>query len=229
MPYSDELRKKSNNADEIIPGIFLGNEESSQDSDFIKKKGITAVINCTPSVPNKHKTKGVAYIRLPLDDSLKNKDINLMSEWLPYVVDQLKILHKKKKKKILIHCHAGMQRSAIVVAAYLVDTKDMAPLEAIKFIIQKRPIAFHNGESLNFEDSLKKFHLNKKRFTPRVEPKIKSKSPPKSKPISSKSIKPISSKPIKPISSKPILSSKSSSSSKLSSNPISSNTRIIRI
>lgn len=190
MPYSEKLRDISNNADEIISRLFLGNEQSSQDSKFLKSKGITAVFNCTPSVPNKHKTDGVLYVRLPLDDSLKNKDINLMSEWLPYVIEQLKVLHKDQKRKVLVHCHAGMQRSAIVVAAYLVDTKGMSPMEAIKYIIKRRPIAFHNGESLNFEDSLKKFYLNKKRFTPRhdkvPQKKVSSSKKPSSSSVSSK-------------------------------------------
>jgi hypothetical protein len=35
---------------------------------------------------------------------------------------------------------------------------NMTPFQACKFIIDKRPEAFHFGKSLNFENSLLKYH-----------------------------------------------------------------------
>lgn len=174
MPKSfKEIYNRSNDVDMIIPGIYLGNQESSSDSSFFKKHNITAVINCTPSVPNKFIRSGVKYIRIPVDDSLKVGDINKMTAWLPFVVHQLRQLHKTEKRNVLVHCHAGMQRSAIVVAAYLVQFYNMTPMQAIRFIISKRPIAFMNGQSLNFEKSLQAYYKNKKKFQVKTAPSVK--------------------------------------------------------
>ena len=59
---------------------------------------------------------------------------------------------------ILIHCHAGRQRSAISVSVYLVAELGMTPADACKYIMDKRKEAFHFGLSLNFEDSLNKYY-----------------------------------------------------------------------
>ena len=57
---------------------------------------------------------------------------------------------------IYIHCHAGMQRSACVVAAYLIRYYKMTPQEAVYFIRSKRPIAF--TPFINFQKSLDNYH-----------------------------------------------------------------------
>lgn len=160
----DRIHKESNDFDEIIPNLWLGSEDAALSTSFVTEKKIKGVINCTPSVPNKFKVHGVHYTRVSLDDSLKIKDINKMTLYLPYIVQQLRNIHHKKKHKVLVHCHAGMQRSAIVVAAYLVQYYNKTPSEAIKYIISKRPIAFLNGDSINFEDSLNVFYNNLKSF-----------------------------------------------------------------
>lgn len=173
MVSIQELHKRSNSGDEIVSGIFLGNEEASQDPNFIKRNRITAIINCTPSVPNKFSKNGIQYIRLPVDDSLKVGDINKMTAFMPYIVETLRELILKKHR-VLVHCHAGMQRSAAVVSAYLMQYHGMTPMQSIRFIISKRPIAFYNGKSINFEKSLTTFHKHRSKFK---ASKIKDKKP----------------------------------------------------
>ena len=159
-----DLLNNSNIADEIIPRLFLGSQEAASNKEFIKKYGITAVINATPTLPNYFQKNGVNYVRVPVDDSLKSCDINKMTAYLPFIVDVLKELHHNQKKKVLVHCHAGMQRSAIIIAAYLVKYYKKTPMEAIRYIISKRPVAFMNGTSLNFIDSLQAFAKNLNKF-----------------------------------------------------------------
>lgn len=160
----DRIFDTSNDYDEIIPRLWLGSEDAALSGSFMERKDIKAVLNCTPSVPHKFKGKGIEYVRIPLDDSLKMIDINKMTIYLPYIVQNLRIMHHKQKRNVLVHCHAGMQRSAIVVAAYLVQYYNKTPSEAIKYIVKKRPIAFYNGDSINFEKSLNTFYDNLKRF-----------------------------------------------------------------
>ena len=161
-----EIAKESNDADEIISRLYIGNQESAADPDFIRRKRITAIINCTPSLPNKFIKAGIIkYVRIPVDDSLKVTDINQMTAWLPFVVDSLRQLHHTERRNVLVHCHAGMQRSAIVVAAYLVRYAGMTPSQATKFIVKKRPIAFMSLYAPpNFEKSINAFYKNMKKF-----------------------------------------------------------------
>jgi protein-tyrosine phosphatase len=143
----------------IMSKIYLGNYQAAKDADFFKDKKIKAVLNCTKDIPNHfHNKKDIEYMRIPIDDSLKEVDIKKLYEFFPCIVE---FIHKHagiQKQNIFIHCYAGRQRSAGSVAAYLMAKYNMTPGDACKFIMDKRPEAFHFGLSLNFEDSLKKYH-----------------------------------------------------------------------
>lgn len=143
----------------IIPKLYLGNYQAAKDPEFFKEKKIKAVLNCTKDIPNHFACKkDVEYMRIPVDDSLRETDFRKMYEFFPAIVE---FIHKHvvlQKNNILVHCYAGRQRSAISVAAYLVAKMGMTPAEACKYIMDKRKEAFHFGLSLNFEDSLNKYY-----------------------------------------------------------------------
>lgn len=141
----------------ILKNLWLGNLEAAQDHDFLTKSGIKLVINCTKDLPNYHENdKNIQYIRIPVDDSLLKKDFIVMTDYLFHIIPYLdQVL--KNNISVLIHCYAGMQRSACVVAAYLIKNK--VPLyKAIHFIQKKRNIAF--TPQINFIDSLLLFAVN---------------------------------------------------------------------
>ena len=41
---------------------------------------------------------------------------------------------------VLVHCQAGMSRSATVVAAFLMQVLELGPVEAVEMIREKRPV-----------------------------------------------------------------------------------------
>jgi protein-tyrosine phosphatase len=61
---------------------------------------------------------------------------------------------------VLVHCAAGMQRSAASVAFLLIALKHMRALDAMSFIKSKRKIAFYPranfGRAIDYFD--RKFH-----------------------------------------------------------------------
>jgi protein-tyrosine phosphatase len=68
-------------------------------------------------------------------------------------VYKLRLEHKKGP--VLVHCHAGMQRSACIVAMYLIAINGLKVEEAIIYIKRRRPIAF--TPAANFLRSLQGF------------------------------------------------------------------------
>lgn len=145
--------------DKITDRIYLGNYRSAKDKEFFKKHKIRAVLNCTKDVPNHFcADKKIEYMRIPVDDSLEKKDFDLMYEFLPIATE---FIHKHaviQKNNILVNCVAGRQRSAINVACYLVTKHGLNPHDACKFVLEKRPEAFHFGKSLNFDQALNKHY-----------------------------------------------------------------------
>lgn len=140
------------NYNKIMPRLYLGNIDSTTEDKLFREKGIKAVLNCTKNIPNAY--EGVEYMRIPVNDSLKEVDIEKMYRFADVAAT---FIHKHvdlEKHNMLVHCHAGRQRSAICVAFYLIKYHKMTPEKAYKFIIDKRPEAFHYGKSLNFNESL---------------------------------------------------------------------------
>ena len=152
-----------NPADEILPGLWLGNIVASQSAEFLVKNNIRAVFNCTKNIPF-HEAVRTQY-RLPVDDNLKEEEIRNMALWSFEVVYRLRLEHVKGP--VLVHCHAGMQRSACVVALYLIALNKWKLEDAIQFIKKKRPIAF--TPAVNFMKSIQIFE---KTYDEQVRPKI---------------------------------------------------------
>jgi predicted protein tyrosine phosphatase len=132
-------RLHSQPANEIIPRLWLGNAHAAHDETFFRTHQITVVINCTKDIPFAgHAQK---QYRIPVDDNLEEEEIRNMALWshqIAYVILQ----HYNKGERILVHCMAGMQRSAAAMAMFLIiHAKCHAP-EAMQYIRSKRPIAF---------------------------------------------------------------------------------------
>ncbi len=144
-------------ADEILPGLFVGNWAASQSQSFLKNNYIKLVVNATANIPNAF-SKELAYVRVPVNDPGSNpgtcKDVRLMKFYLPKVIS---IIQKARKHgySILVHCHAGMQRSACIVAAYLLATGRAKTVnDAVHMLVEKRKVAFNGGANVNFKSAL---------------------------------------------------------------------------
>lgn len=144
-----------NAADEIIPRLWLGNRKASQDTDWLREKNITVIFNATKDIPFAPGSRSM--YRIPVDDNLEDNEIRNMELWSWESV--LKVIKEYNAgNRILIHCAAGMQRSAAITAMVLVAKYRCTTDEAIKYIKNKRPIAFY-GQA-NFYKSIKGFEMS---------------------------------------------------------------------
>ena len=143
---------KVNFSNRITNHIWLGNYVDSSNEKFIRDNNIRVIINCSKDLPFYFSTDEVPYrYRIPVDDDRQDNSLYVMYLYLPKIVDIIKF-HINRGENIYVHCHAGMQRSACVVAAYLIATTNMTPRDAISFIKRQRPIAF--TPFINFQKSL---------------------------------------------------------------------------
>jgi protein tyrosine phosphatase len=153
----NKIMPDHNNADEILPNLWLGNVRSSMDEDFIRENGINVVFNCTKNLPF---SPIIPYkYRIPVDDNLQEDEIRNMELWSSEIAFKI-VTEYREGRVILVHCMAGMQRSAASIAFMLIVHVRMHALDAMKFIKERRNIAFHPranfGRAIDYFD--RKFH-----------------------------------------------------------------------
>jgi predicted protein tyrosine phosphatase len=136
----------------ILPRLWLGNREASIDPEFLQKHHISVVFNCTKDLP--FTDLPVKKYRVPVDDNLQKQELDNMETWGPEAVYKV-LAEYHRGETILIHCFAGMQRSAAIMAMTLIVLSDKPADTVIAFIRSKRPIAFFPGE--NFGRSIRGF------------------------------------------------------------------------
>ena len=136
---SIEMKPPSSNTyNEIIPNLYIGNYESLKQFKYFH-----TIINCTKNIPFPISIN-ISKMRVAIDDDKSETEhlLQLAPAVLEFIHNSL-----QQNKKVLVHCHAGMQRSCAIVAMYLmkyykINNQRMAPTNAILYIRSKRPIAF---------------------------------------------------------------------------------------
>ncbi len=135
-------------AKQILPNVWIGSVKDASDANFIKKHDIRLIINATANEPIRY-TRDVNTYRVPIDDS--PSDADKLTRYLP-ITSLLINDMVRYNKNVLVHCYAGMNRSATVVAAYLMFSRGWPASKAMAYIKQRKPETF---TPMNFCPALK--------------------------------------------------------------------------
>jgi len=70
-------------------------------------------------------------------------DSNSISAYKKLLPDAIDFIHTQLSKglPVLVHCHAGMDRTGMAIACFLVRHHGMAPKEALSKVRMTRPVA----------------------------------------------------------------------------------------
>ena len=122
--------------------IYLGDMISSTDYNFLKNNNISVIINCTNDLPFIKDINFKKY-RCGINDITLNseKENKLYKEKINYFLEKINE-NLNDNKNILIHCRNGMQRSATMVAAYLIKYNNFTKNEALSYVKNKRWVSF---------------------------------------------------------------------------------------
>ncbi|KAL0964974.1 hypothetical protein UPYG_G00275140 [Umbra pygmaea] len=138
----------------VLPFLYLGNERDAQDTHTLQRYNIGYVLNVTTHLPLYHYDTGLyKYKRLPATDSNKQNLRQYFEEAFEFIEEA-----QQAGVGLLIHCQAGVSRSATIVIAYLMKHTWMTMTDAYKFVKTRRPIISPNlnfmGQLLEFEEDL---------------------------------------------------------------------------
>jgi len=127
----------------ITENIFLGDIKAATDLNFLKKYNITRIVNCAAEIPNAFNyvsdepaqgAGAIKYLNVPIDDS---PDVNPAKYF--GVVDKFIQDGIRRGEKILIHCAAGISRSATLLASHLMVKFKISDDEALRMLRDIRP------------------------------------------------------------------------------------------
>ncbi len=133
---------------EIIPNLFLASYSDAKeavDEDMY-------VVNCTKDLP----MLANDGIRIAVDDNEASAN---MKEMFLKMLEVPQRIHEELDagRAVVVHCLAGQQRSAAMVAAYLMKYCGMNLETAVRLIRERKRDAFF--WSINFLDPLQRFEM----------------------------------------------------------------------
>jgi dual specificity MAP kinase phosphatase len=130
---------------EIVPNLFLADYESAR----LHTPDNAFIVNCSKDLPM-IRDQGV---RISVDDNGSQEAMHTMLKALPSVVDLIQT--HLQLQPVVVHCQAGRQRSATVIAAYLYKYGGYSLEDAVHYVRDKKRDAFF--WNVNFRDSLEWF------------------------------------------------------------------------
>lgn len=168
---------------EVVKGfLYLGGTVHASNEEFIQGAGIMHVLNCA-NLEARGVVNDVRYHELCAQDTLR---YDLLKN---HMQEAHAFLRESGDEPILVHCYAGMNRSAALVVSYLMVYGPSPPApskeeeeaksvtsgeqlcmsfdEAVRFVLEKRPYALSNP---NFVKQLADFEKEwQKEATPSLK------------------------------------------------------------
>ncbi|KAJ7987924.1 hypothetical protein DPEC_G00318290 [Dallia pectoralis] len=138
----------------ILPHLYLGCQRDVLNKELMQQNDIVFVLNASNTCPKPDYIPESHFLRVPVNDSFCEKI-------LPWLDRSVEFIEKAKASNacVLVHCLAGISRSATIAIAYIMKRMDMSLDEAYRFVKEKRPTISPNfnflGQLLDFEKKIK--------------------------------------------------------------------------
>lgn len=138
---------------QIVPFLFLGNEENSLDLDSLERHNIRYVLNVTHNLANAFEGHGLKYMKIPIEDHWSQNLASFFPQAIAFIEEA-----RQKRVGVLVHCLAGVSRSVTVTLAYLMQKHKLPLNEAYDLVKRRKANIAPNfnflGQLLDFEQLL---------------------------------------------------------------------------
>ena len=143
----------------VYSDIYISDIGTAYNVELLDELGITHIVNAVlaiePAFPDKYE-----YLSVDLRD-ISNENIENEFDKVNEFID----LALSNGGKVLVHCIAGVSRSASLVASYLINKKNLSFDEALKILKNNRPkIEPNNGFKKQLQE-IKPYHTKDLRFS----------------------------------------------------------------
>ena len=129
--------------DEIIPGVlFLSDYFAASDIEELDRNNIMTVVNISDQPRNNqvrslYEENGIQHVFFPCEDEPEENIDRYFSAFLD--------LMEKAPKPVLVHCWAGISRSATLAIIFVIVYMEMSVTDAFLHVRKQRPVIGPNG------------------------------------------------------------------------------------
>jgi len=142
-------KPEQGNPVEILDFLYLGSAAHSAQKDILDRLGITSIMNVSRNIPNSFEDS-FEYKTIPVDDTY-SADI---SQWFNEAIEFIDAV-RESGGRVLVHCQAGISRSATICLAYLISRMKYKLDEAYEYVKKRRSVISPNfnfmGQLLSWE------------------------------------------------------------------------------
>ncbi|XP_041033408.1 dual specificity protein phosphatase 8-like [Carcharodon carcharias] len=138
---------------QILPYFYLGSQNDVLNKELMVQNGITHILNVSSNCPKPAFIPDSHFLRIPVNDSYCES----LLPWLNKSVEFIDMV-RSMKSRVLVHCLAGISRSAAIAIAYVMRTMDFSLDDAYRFVKDRRPSISPNfnflGQLVEYEKSI---------------------------------------------------------------------------
>ncbi|XP_038639764.1 LOW QUALITY PROTEIN: dual specificity protein phosphatase 8-like [Scyliorhinus canicula] len=138
---------------QILPYFYLGSQNDVLNKELMVQNGITHILNVSSNCPKPAFIADSHFLRIPVNDSYCES----LLPWLNKSVEFIDTV-RSMKSRVLVHCLAGISRSAAIAIAYVMRTMDFSLDDAYRFVKDRRPSISPNfnflGQLVEYEKSI---------------------------------------------------------------------------
>ncbi|KAI1301713.1 Dual specificity protein phosphatase 8 [Halotydeus destructor] len=147
------LSMASQGPTKILPFLYLGSQNDSMNKQLLRDLNITYELNVSNSCPKSEFVAEASFLRIPVND-------NYTEKLLPHFPKAFHFLDLVRESSgcALVHCLAGISRSATIAIAYVMKHLGLSCDDAYRYVKSKRPSISPNfnflGQLLEYEKQL---------------------------------------------------------------------------
>lgn len=143
-------------ANEILPGLYLGNAHDAENIPGLRDRHIRYILNVADDVLTPNLPSGFIYERLDVADGGRDPGI---SRVFPKATRFYTMANTNKDGNMLVHCKYGINRSAAIMVLLVKHITGMSLQDSYNYVASRRRINIlpdNQKELINyFHDSLR--------------------------------------------------------------------------